>query len=178
MQTGPKELPAARLLCLGASEEAREGRGQGNAAGCQSLQRRSQPPRTSFIWLCRVFDAVLGFPLVAGSRSYSLVLVHGLLTAMAPLAVEHGLYGTQASVVAACRLSSCGSRALEHRGSTIAVHGLSCIWDPPGLGMESMSPVLAGGFFTTEPPEKSHQELLMGWPECLTEQHLVFHLGA
>ena len=86
--------------------------------------------------------------------------------------------GAWASVVAACRLSSCGSRALEHRGSTIAVHGLSCIWDPPGLGMESMSPVLAGGFFTTEPPEKSHQELLMGWPECLTEQHLVFHLGA
>ena len=178
MQTGPKELPAARLLCLGASEEAREGRGQGNAAGLQSLQRRSQPPRTSFIWLCRVSDAVLGFSLVAGSRGCSLVLVHGLLTAVAPLGVEPGLYGTQASVVAACRLSSCGSRALEHRGSTIGVHGLSCIWDPPGPGIKSMSPVLAGRFFTTEPPEKSHQELLMGWSECLTEQHLIFHVGA
>ena len=26
--------------------------------------------------------------------------------------------------------------------------------DPPGPGIESMSPALAGGFFTTEPPEK------------------------
>ena len=33
-----------------------------------------------------------------------------------------------------------------------ALHGL---WDLPGPGLESMSPTLAGGFLTTEPPGKS-----------------------
>ena len=28
------------------------------------------------------------------------------------------------------------------------------MWDPPGPGIEPMSPALAGGFFTTEPPGK------------------------
>ena len=28
------------------------------------------------------------------------------------------------------------------------------MWDLPGLGMEPLSPVLAGRFFTTEPPRK------------------------
>ena len=28
------------------------------------------------------------------------------------------------------------------------------MWDLPGLGIEPMSPALAGGFFTTEPPGK------------------------
>jgi len=28
------------------------------------------------------------------------------------------------------------------------------MWDLLGAGIEPMSPVLAGGFFTTEPPEK------------------------
>ena len=38
------------------------------------------------------------------------------------------------------------------------MHRLSCstaMWDPPGLEMEAMSPALAGGFFTTQPPGKS-----------------------
>ena len=55
-------------------------------------------------------------------------------------------------------LGSCGSRAAEHRlGSRGAqaslLHG---IWDLPGPGREPRSPALAGGFFTTEPPEKPH----------------------
>ena len=29
---------------------------------------------------------------------------------------------------------------------------LYCMWDLPGSGIEPMSPALAGGFFTTEPP--------------------------
>ena len=32
------------------------------------------------------------------------------------------------------------------------LHGM---WDLPGPGIEPMSPALAGGFLTTEPPEKS-----------------------
>ena len=37
---------------------------------------------------------------------------------VASLVAEHGLQGTWASVVASCRLSSCDSRALEHRLGT------------------------------------------------------------
>ena len=52
--------------------------------------------------------------------------------------------GVRASVTAARRLSSCGARAwlLHH------------MCDLPGLGMEPLSPALAGRFFTTEPPRK------------------------
>ena len=65
--------------------------------------------------------------------------------------------GARASVVAACRLSSCGSWALEHRLSScgtraLLLHGM---WDLPGPGIESMSPALAGEFLTTAPPGKS-----------------------
>ena len=49
-------------------------------------------------------------------------------------------------------LSSCGSWALEHRLNSCVtwaqlLHGT---WDQPGSGIESVSPVLAGEFFTTE----------------------------
>ena len=40
-----------------------------------------------YFWLCWVFAAVLGFPLVA---------VHGLLTAVVSLVAEHRLLGTGA----------------------------------------------------------------------------------
>ena len=43
------------------------------------------------------------------------------------------------------RLSSCGVRAQLLRG----------MWDPPGLGIEPLSPALAGGLPTTVPPGKS-----------------------
>ena len=42
-----------------------------------------------------------GLSLVAVSRGYSFVVVHGLLIAVASLAAEHGLWGTRASVVGA-----------------------------------------------------------------------------
>ena len=42
------------------------------------------------------------------------------------------------------RLSSCGSRAQLLRG----------MWDLPRLGLEPVSPALAGGFSTTAPPGK------------------------
>ena len=53
-------------------------------------------------------------------------------------------------------LSSCGSRALEHRLSSCGARAyLLCgMWDLPGPGLEPVSPALAGGFLTTAPPGK------------------------
>ena len=34
------------------------------------------------------------------------------------------------------------------------------MWDPPGPGLEPVSPALAGGFLTTAPPGKAHGLLL------------------
>ena len=34
---------------------------------------------------------------------------------------------------------------------------LCSMWDLPGQGLEPMSPALAGGFLTTEPPGKSQE---------------------
>ena len=65
------------------------------------------------------------------------------------LVMESGGY----SLVAVPRgLSSCRSWALERRLNSCGawaqlLHGM---WDHPGSGIESISPVLAGGFFTTE----------------------------
>ena len=74
-----------------------------------------------FIYL---FLAVLGLRCCMwafyswGERGLLLVAVRRLLIVVASLAVEHQALGMQASVVAACRLSSCGSRRLEHRLSS------------------------------------------------------------
>ena len=48
----------------------------------------------------------------------------------------------QASVVVACRLSSCDAQA----------YLLHIVWDLPRPGLEPVSPALAGGFLTTAPP--------------------------
>ena len=65
--------------------------------------------------------------------------------------------GAWASVVAACRLSSCGTRALECRLSSCGarVQLLHGMWDPPRPGIEPASPALSGGLLTTAPPGKS-----------------------
>ena len=54
------------------------------------------------------------------------------------------------------RLSSCGSRALEHRLSSCGAQAqpLRGMRDPPGPGPEPVSPALAGGLLTTAPPGK------------------------
>ena len=109
--------------------------------------------------LCRC----TGFFLVA-SGGYSLVAVHRLLTVVASLVAEHGgalgaqALGPWAAVVAARGLHSCGSQALEHRlyGCGALASLLLAMWDLPKSGNQPVSPALAGGFFTTEPPEKPH----------------------
>ena len=55
--------------------------------------------------------------LVMASGSYSPVMAHGFSLRWL-LVVEHRLQGAQASVVVACGLSSCASRAVEHRLSS------------------------------------------------------------
>ena len=64
--------------------------------------------------------------------------------------------GAQASAAVARGLSSCGLWALEHRLSSCGaqaqlLHGMH---DPPGPGLEPVSPALAGIFPTTVPSGK------------------------
>ena len=61
-----------------------------------------------------MFIAVRAF-LIMASGSSPLAAVHGLLIVVASLVSERRFSGTQASVVAALGLSSCGSWALECR---------------------------------------------------------------
>ena len=49
------------------------------------------------------------------SVGYSLVVVRRLLITVAPLGVEHRLWGAWASVVEAHGLSSCSSQVVEHK---------------------------------------------------------------
>ena len=53
-------------------------------------------------------------------------------------------------------LGSYGSQALEHRldGCGTRAQLLRGMWNLPGSGFEPVSPALASGFFTTEPPGK------------------------
>ena len=64
--------------------------------------------------------------------------------------------GAWASVVVARGLSSCGSRAVDHRLRSFGIPAqwLRCVWDLPGPAIEPMSAALAGGFLTTAPPGK------------------------
>ena len=89
-----------------------------------------------------LFLAALGLHCCAqafsscSERGPLFIMVHGPLTIAASLVAEHRLQMH--------RLSSCGSRAQ-------LLHGM---WDLPRPGLEPMSPALAGGFSTTEPPGK------------------------
>ena len=69
--------------------------------------------------------------------------------------------GVRASVVVARGLSSCGSRALEHRFSSCGARAqvLRGMWDLSRPGLEPVSPALAGRFLTTAPPGKPGYQL-------------------
>ena len=90
----------------------------------------------------------VGFSLVVVSGGYSVVVVCGLLSG--------GFFCCEARALEHVGFSNCVSQALEHRlnscGSRAELpHGM---WDLPGSGTESISPALAGGFFTNEPSGK------------------------
>ena len=69
----------------------------------------------------------------------------GVPTAVAFLAVEHWLWGTWALGAVARGHSSPGSWALEHSLNSCDpwAYLLRSMWDPPGSGMEPVSPALA-----------------------------------
>ena len=93
-----------------------------------------------------MFVAAQVFLLIAASCGYSPIAVHGLLIAVASHAVVPVL-------------SSCSSRALWSPGSIVVAHRLKCssaCGNPPRPGIEHTLSGWAGGFFTTEPPEKSN----------------------
>ena len=109
------------------------------------------------------FLAALGLPCCArtvsscGERGLLFVAGRGLLIAVASLvACRAETVGARASVVVARGLSSCGSRALEHRLSSCGARAYlpQGVWDLPGPGLEPVFPALAGGFLTTAPPGK------------------------
>ena len=73
--------------------------------------------------------------------------------------------------------SCCKERALEHSLRSCGTRAwlLQGTWDLPGSGIEPVSPALAGGFFTTEPPRNPSSVILNiqrnfkereGWGSC------------
>ena len=101
-----------------------------------------------------------------GERGPLFIAVHGSLTVMASLVVEHRLQK--------CRLSSCGSRAQLLRG----------MWDLPKPGLEPVSPALAGRFSTTvlpgKPQECFYYESALNFVKCFFcidwDDHVIFLL--
>ena len=102
----------------------------------------------------------MGFSLAVASRGYTLVAVHNLFMAVASLVVEHGLWGTQASVVAAHVLSRCGSQALECRLNSCGARAqsLRCKWNFPKSVIQRLHWQVDS--FTTEPPGKPKNNVL------------------
>ena len=104
-----------------------------------------------YFWLRWVFIAACGLSLVVASGGHPSLRCTGLSPRW-PLPLRS----------TGCRragLSSCGSRAPEHRLSSCGARAqpLHGMWDPPGPGLEPASPALAGGLPTTAPPEKPRQ---------------------
>ena len=113
------------------------------------------PPIILFFHNCiyLYFSGCAGLPCCVGS---SLLAVCGFLTVLASPVAERRLGDVRAFVAVAHELSGCGSRALEHRLSSRGarawlLHGMR---DPPRPGIETVSPALAAGLPTTEPPGK------------------------
>ena len=103
----------------------------------------SAPSGSGFFCDCVGSLLLHGLSLVAASGGYSAVAVHWLLIAVA---------------------SRCRAQALDHRPSSCGTQAwlLHSMWDLPRLGLEPMSPALAGGFFTTEPPGTPYTAHLQG----------------
>ena len=105
-----------------------------------------------FFWLRWVFIAAHRLSLVAVSRGHSSLRCAGLsLQWLLPLRSTGSRHAG---------LSSCGSRALECRLSRCVTQAqlLRGTWDPPGPGLEPVSPALAGGLSTTAPPGNPRHE--------------------
>ena len=109
----------------------------------------------TYFWLCWVFVAAWAF-LWLGWAGLLFTAVCRLLIVVACL-LEHGLWDRQAWVVVAHGFSSCSFQALEHKLSSYGAGSAA----PRHVGSpwikdrtEPVFPVLASGFFITEPPGK------------------------
>ena len=89
-----------------------------------TMERYSKHHFIYFFKFIYLFLAVLGLPCCTwafsscGERGLLFVTVHVLLIAVASLAAKHRPQSAGPSVVVACGLSGCGSRALERRLSS------------------------------------------------------------
>ena len=119
-----------------------------------------------YFWLCWVFVALRGLSLVAESGDYSSLRCAGFSLRWLLLLRSTGSQCTG--------FSSCGSRALEHRPTSCGTRAqLLCgMWDLPGPGLEPVSPALAGGFLTTEPPGKPQKGFLY-FTNCLKQTDII-----
>ena len=97
------------------------------------MQPRLSETHFFFSYLEKVGDVLLvNCDLLENVWLYLVFIAVGkLLTAVASLAVEHGLWGTRASVVAAHGLIRCDSWSLEHRlcSCDTQAYLLCGIWD-------------------------------------------------
>ena len=98
--------------------------------------------------------------VTAAACGLSLTAVHGLLLAVAPV-LQSMSSGECCSAAVTRRFSGCSSQALEHGLSSYGTWALlSCsMGDPPGSGIELVSPASAGRFLTTGSPGKPDHPL-------------------
>ena len=114
----------------------------------------------SFFFINYLFLAVLGLLRCCawafsscGEWGLLFIVVCGLLIAVASLVVKHRLQVRGLQQLAARKLRSCGSRALERRLSSCGTRAqlLRGMWYLPGPGLKPVFPALAGRFLTTVP---------------------------
>ena len=131
------------------------------------LSEKAGFPFYLFIWLlCALFGAHR-LPLVAASGGCSSLPCMGVFSLWLLLLQSTGSRCTGFSVAAVHGLSNCDTRAL-------LLHGM---WNLPRSGIKPVSPALAGGFFTTEPPGKpaemtfAFQKPILSHITCLKWAH-------
>ena len=114
-----------------------------------------------FLWLLWVFIVACGLFLVAASRGYSSLWSMGFL-----LWSSGSTCSGFSSCCVLCRLSSCGSEALEPWFSSGTQAWLLLgRWYFPRPEMEPVSPALTGKLSTTGPPRKSwFHTFTCSWP--------------
>ena len=91
-----------------------------------------------------------------------------LLCGLFPSCREQERHSNCSAWASHCGGFSCfGAQALQRSGFSSCgaqVYLPRSMWDLPGLGIEPMSPALAGGFFTTEPARKPRSVLFNNHP--------------
>ena len=124
-----------------------------------------------FIFGCA--ESLLLPRLFSRRRKQGLLFV-AMCIAVASLVGERRLEGVRASVVVGHGLISCGSQTLEHRlnGCGPRASSLWGVWGLPRSAIESGSPEIAGGFFTTEPPGQPGRSLLLLLTRLLLSSHV------